>query len=799
MRIPLCWLKDYVTFDDTVAGLAAKLTAAGIEVEAIETVGSDFAGLVVAGVRAVAPHPNADRLSVCTVYDGANEVQVVCGAPNVREGGRYAFAPVGAALPGGTVIRRARLRGVESLGMLCAEDELGLSDRHAGLLDLPADAVPGTPLAGVLGPPETVLELEITPNRPDCLSVMGVAREVAAMYGVPLRRPEVALREGGAPAAELATVDVRDTVRCPRYIARVVCGVHVAPSPAWMQRRLSLAGLRPINNLVDVTNFVLLECGHPLHAFDYDRLADRRIVVRTAEAGERMTTLDGTERELDPETLLIADADRPVAIAGVMGGAGSEVGAGTQRILLESAYFLPAGIRRTSRRLGLTTESSYRFARGTDIEGAGWASRRAAALVAELAGGEVAPDAIDVYPAPREPGEVACRWAAVERLVGAPPVPGEAEALFERLGLEVVARDAEGCRVRIPSHRGDLRLEVDLVEEYTRLLGLDRLPERAPRAAVVPGASDQRAWRRHDARRHLAALGLHEVMNYSLTSPALLDRFDAAGAANRIVLPNPLSEAQSVLRDRLLPQLVETLGRNRSRQIEEAALFELGRVFRLDGGRTAESTHVAVALMGPAGRARLRTRPAPGAQEMFGWIRGVVEAWAAKEGARLEGAPEDHPAMQPGRALRLSAGGRPLGRAGLLREDLAASWRIYGPVGVAEVCLDGLLDAAAPRRGARPPAVYPGATRDAAFLVDNTVTHEDILEVLRRAAPTELESVSLFDMYEGKGIPAGRKSMAYSLVYRAADRTLTDDEVNGYHDAMTRAAKAELGAELRDA
>jgi phenylalanyl-tRNA synthetase beta chain len=381
MRLPISWLKEYVDYNDTPQGLAEKLTLSGTEVEGIETVGGTFEGVVVGEILRVEKHPNADKLTLCTVNTGTGEVTVVCGAPNARAGMMAPFAPAGVTLPNGLKLEKRKVRGVESCGMLCAEDELKLSDDHTGLMELDAGFAPGTPLAEVLGPPDTVLELEITPNRPDCLSVLGIAREVAALYGTKVRRPEVALREEGDPVEKQTSVEIRDADGCPRYTARILKNVKIGPSPAWMKRRLEMSGIRAINNVVDITNYVMLECGQPLHAFDQKLLKEGRIVVRRFGDGEKLATLDGVERPMDAGMLVIADARRPVAVAGVMGGAGSEIHDDTETVLLESAFFKPQDNRATSKRLGLSTESSYRFERGVDIESVEWASRRAAALL----------------------------------------------------------------------------------------------------------------------------------------------------------------------------------------------------------------------------------------------------------------------------------------------------------------------------------------------------------------------------------------------------------------------------------
>lgn len=800
MRVSIEWLKDYVEVTDSPANLADRLTFSGMEVEAVEPFGPDLAGLVAAEVRAVDRHPNADRLTVCRVFDGARESSVVCGAPNVRAGGLYALAPVGAKLPDGTRIRPAKIRGVASEGMLCAEDELGLSSDHAGLLALPAGTAPGTPMEELFGKPDTVLDLEITPNRPDCLGLLGVAREVAALYGLALRRPEAALSAGGPPADSLASVSVEAPDLCPRYIGRVVTDLAVAPSPAWMQRRLRAAGLRAIDNVVDITNYVQLETGHPLHAFDLDRIADGRVVVRRARAGERIALLDGTERELTPDVLVIADSARPMALAGILGGPDSGVGPGTRRVFLESACFPSSLIRRTSRRLGLASESSYRFARGTDPEAAEAASLRAASLLERLAGGRAAEGRLEHYPVPVKPATVSCPWNRFSRAMGVEtPVP-EVRAALESLELRVTRSDDRGADWLVPTFRLDLRQPEDLVEEWVRLRGLDRLPDRPPGVKRVAAGEDGAFHDLEDLRGKLVGLGLTENLNYSLVSEALLDRMDPDSASRRVRLPNPLSADQSVLRTALLPQMTETLGRNRSRQVEEAACFEIGRVFRsTPSGGTEETLRLAIGLMGPVNQPLLKRRAAPDAQGRLQWIKGLVEAllrsrrlaewaWTARDAAPYEA----------GCALALTVGGAPAGSIGILAARRAAEWRIHDPVALAELDADSLRAPAGAARAIRPPPVYPSSQRDLAFIVDKNVRHESILTAVRKAAPGELEGVELFDVYEGKGIEPGRKSMAYAFTWRAGDRTLTDAEVTEYDARIRAALRAECGAEIRD-
>ena len=800
VKVPVSWLKDYVDFDDTVEGLCDKLTFSGIEVEAVDTVGGTFDGMVVGRVTAVDRHPNADRLTLCTVDTGTGESRVVCGAPNVAVGGTYPFAPIGVTLPNGVKLKKAKIRGEGSEGMLCAEDELGLSDSHEGLMVLDAALEPGTPLSQVLGPPETVLDLEITPNRPDCLSLIGVARELAALYGTTLKIPKTDGAEQGAPVGEQTAIEVDDTTACPRYTARVLQDISIGPAPDWMQKRLSLAGIRPINNVVDVTNYVMLESGHPLHAFDKTLLDEERIVVRLPQPGESIQTLDEEKREVEPDMLVIADASRAVAVAGVMGGAGSEIRDNTTTVLLESACFDASHIRSTSKRLGLTTESSYRFERGVDIAGVEWASRRAADLMAKHAGASVSRGVIDVYPHPPEPRTLSCRFKKVQSLIGVAIDPAEIRAILASLGLEVTDRGEDACSVRIPLFRRDLEREVDLIEEVARIYGLDRIPSPDPRAELIMGADDRAVRRVRALRECLVGLGLREIMNYSTVSPEQLDRFGVDDRAARVVLPYPLSHDQSVLRTSLLPQMVETLGRNAARQIREASLFELGRTYFQDpDGATTEETRLAIGLFGPVGHGRMHKRDRLSDADMFLWLKGLWEHLAASQGfddGRLT--PVSRPCFREGFGAELGDGDAPVGWMGVVAPDLAEGWRMTDPAGILEVRVSPLIAGRDGRISAVPIVPYPAVTRDVALIVDDSVANQDILRIVETAAPKELESFDLFDIFSGEGISDGKKSVAYTFTYRAADRTLTDEEANGLHDGIKAALQDGLQAEFRD-
>ena len=801
MKIPLSWLKEYVDFEDTVEGLADKLTFSGVEVEGIERLGGGVPGVVVGEVLGIEKHPNADKLTLCRVnFGGPAEMTVVCGAPNVAVGGKYPFAPLGVALPCGITIEKRKVRGVFSEGMLCAEDELGISDHHEGLIVLDAAWAPGTPLAEVLGPPETVIEVEITPNRPDCLSLLGLAREVAALYGTKVKVPDTTLAES-PPAVEKATsVVVEDLTDCPRYTARILQDVKVGSSPDWMKRRLEAAGIRAINNIVDITNYVMLECGQPLHAFDQKLLAEGRIVVRHPKPGEKILTLDGVERALEPQMLVIADAQKPLAIAGVMGGEHSGINESTTDVLLESANFRPASVRATSKKLGMLSDASYRFSRGVDSELAEFGSRRAAKLICELAGAKVLKGVVDVRSEPRKPQTVVCRPARLEALLGLSATPEDIASLFESLELKVRRHSPEAIEVEVPSFRGDLTREADLIEEYARIYGLKKLPPVRPMATIVPGADDKPAQAQARLRAVLAGLGLQQIMNYSFLADRLLDLFDKDGAPARVRLANPLTAEHTVMRDALLPQMAETIGLNVSRQVSEAAFFETGRIFRLGpDGRPSEEDHVAIGLFGPVGRTGLDRFRAVDEQEMFLWIKGLWEQAAAALNLRaVKLRPADRPWSAPGRGMEIVVDGAAVGWLGLLKAEIAKEWRIHEPVGLLEAGVKPLVKDIATIHGLTPPPSYPSIRRDAALIMGLDVRHERVLEVARAAAPPELEKIELFDIYQGKNLGPGRKSMAYAFTYRSPRGTLTDEQANGFQQQVNAALKAQLPAEIRE-
>ena len=802
MKVPISWLNEYVDVADlSVQKLANALTFSGIEVEGIETVGATLDDHFVVGeVLTCAAHSNADRLHVCTVSDGSQELQIVCGAPNCAVGIKVPLATVGATVPeGGFVIKKAKLRGVASFGMLCSARELKLSNDHEGLMILDPTLETGTPMREVLPPPETVLDLEITWNRGDCLSIIGIAREFAAVLKRPLRLPAIDFAEAGEPVESTAKVVVEDTVNCPRYTARVLTGITDGPSPAWLQRRLEMCGVRPISLIVDVTNYVMLECGQPLHAFDYTTLAERTILVRRARPGETITTLDDVERKLDEEMLVIADAARATAVAGIMGGQETEIATGTANVLLESATFAAPSIKRTATTLGIRTESSHRFERTVDGELADWGSRRAVALLSQLGGAVVAKGCLDIDNRQMSDPQVTLRFPRACTVIGVTLDPKEIVAILTRLGFEATARDATSVTVRVPSWRSDIELEADLIEEVARIHGLDAIPDTSPTAAVS-NDNDDFFQARARCRATLTGLGFTEAMHYSFLAAAELNAFDTRQATQRLVLPNPVSADYAVMRDSLLPQLVQTLGRNASRQVTTCTLFEMGRVFCRDAqNEPCEEERLSLGLFGPAGRTALDAQRAVTNEEVALWLKGAVEALTLKlHAGAVTLRPCDHPAMEPGWATELLLDGAPVGLLGVVNAAMRHQWRLTSPLAVAELRLEPLLAHCFIQRPLVEVPAFPAIRRDLAFLAPANVTHADIVATIKNASLSALTSIELFDMFVLNGNWDKMRSMAYALEFRSPSRTLTDDEVNLAIGTIMRTLKEDLGVDLRD-
>ena len=829
MKVTLNWLKQHVDFDWSPEELAGRLTMLGLEVEGVHKLGGEFEGIVVAQILTRDPVPGTDKLSVCRVNDGQGERTIICGAQNHQPGDKVPLILPNFALPlkpgekAPFVIKERKVFGITSQGMMCSPQELGLPDKVEGLLILPADAPVGKPYAEYLGRSgsDVVYDLEVTPNRPDLNSVIGIAREIAAVTGNRLKTPGAgganalptpACQEAGPTAAKLVNVRVEDPELCPRYTARVVQGVKIGPSPDWLRAMLEKVGIRSINNVVDVTNYVMLETGQPLHAFDYHLVARAAgpearatIVVRRAAAGEKFKTLDNLERTLTRDMLLIADAQKGIALAGVMGGQNTEINSDTKDVLIESAWFSPTNIRRTSKLLGLRSESSYRFERGADIGICDEASRRAAQLILETAGGRLAEGAVDVYPKPAEPKLVTLRHGKVNELLGIELKPGECEFYLGQLGLKLVNRkprpveaggSPEPATFQIPTYRVDLKREADLIEEIARLHGVDRIPATTPRGAIGANAFDAVHDLLAGARRILTGLGLNEAQGQTLISQAEA-REEMPG--DFAALANPLSSDMDVLRPSLLPGLIHSLGHNVRQKNHDVALFEIGRVFLPQNGAPKEERRVALVLTG-----QRAPHSWSGAERDAKFdaldMKGVLEEFLEHFGVRgvTYSTRADSPAMFLESAAIALGGKLPLGEMGRLAPALAKKYDLRNAVLLAELNLDALLARRNPEKAFKPLPQFPAIRRDVAMLVPEVTTHEAVLQTVKKAKPANLEAVELFDVFRGQNVPEGQKSLAYAFTYRAPERTLTDAEAQAAHAKVVEALKQNLGATVRE-
>jgi len=830
MRVPFAWLRSLCDPGLGAAEVGEVLTMSGVKVERLHRIGvGDPAAFVVGRVLEAERHPNADRLSVCTVDDGSGQPRtIVCGAPNVAAGQTVAVALPGALMPDGTELGEAKLRGVRSSGMILAEDELGVGEDHGGILVLDNGTAPGDPLSAALPIADEVIELEITPNRPDVMGVYGVAREVHAVTGAALAEDPTAadaVAEGSDRVEDHARVEIADPEICPRFTARVFEDVRIGPSPPWLKQRLTAAGQRPISNVVDITNYVMLLYGQPLHAFDLDRVRGRSIVVCRAREGESMTTLDGDERTFSPEVALVCDAEGPSGIAGIMGGAVSEVSSETTRVLMESATWVGPNIMRTSRALGLRTEASARFEKGLHPEGAIAAQRLAAKLMVELCGARLVPGTIDAYPRPAEPRIVGLRPERIESLLGEKVPEDEVREVLGRLGFEPIGDDAAGGRleVSVPAFRdGDVQREADLIEEVARIHGLDRLPGALPtrRSAVGSLTPAQRLRRRlEDALRDR---GLSEVVAYSFTSAHALARLrlDEAGALR---LRNPLSADGALLRPLLLPGLLDAAAHNAAHGRAGLALFESAHVYSADdrlgsseadgssappadpsssssprGARPAHERHHLAGLLSESAPATWR---AEARTADFYAAKAVVEALlavAGVEGRTERAEPAAQPFLHPGRTgVVIAADGRELGWIGELHPLVAREWEVPAAA-VFELDADALaeLGPAGGERGYRDLTSFPAVSQDLAVIVAEETSAAEVERAVRAGGGELLRSVRPFDLYRSDQLGPGRKSLALRLEFRAPDRTLTEGEVAERRSAI-EAALAEIGGGLR--
>jgi len=804
MIVTLNWLKEFVDISLNPEEIAHRLTMAGLEVEAVDYLGADLDSVVVAKLLSVERHPEADRLTLCQVDNGVETVQVVCGATNHKTGDLVAFAQVGSVLPGDFKIKKSKIRGLVSMGMLCSEKELGLSAEAAGIMILDPDFTLGMPVFEALQLKDVRFEIGLTPNRPDCLSVVGVARELAAMSGSKIHLPQPRVVENGQAASEQTSVVIEEPDHCPRYLARLIRGVKIGPSPAWLARRLESVGQRSVNNVVDITNLVLMELGHPLHAFDFSLLREGRIVVKNAIAGENFVTLDDQERKLLSSDLVICDGEGPVALAGIMGGQNSEIQDTTTDVLLESAYFAPNTIRRTSKRLGIHSEASHRFERGADINMAPFALERAAALIQELAAGEVCQGIIDTYPQEVQPCQIRLTRQKTCDILGIDLTLDAIGALLEGIDVQVsVAAEGEGDALNcvVPSFRPDLEREIDLIEEVARLNGYDAIPVTMPETRAMITVPQPRQALVSQLRDRMVAAGFAEIVNYSFYSADALGRIGLAeddSRRNLIKIMNPLNEDQSVMRTSLVPSMLETVARNFSYRSLDQRLFELRPVFRLAAeGENASESYCLTAIM-------------TGRREPLGWanhedsvdfydLKGVAERILTGFGAEAfewqADAGENY--FHPGKSCRIIQGDAVYGRIGEVHPQVAGNFDFEAPVYLLEIDVDALLSLKQKGVQFEQLSKFPDAFRDTAILVDEQVSASEVLQAIKKGSAKFVEDVCLFDLYRGKGVPEGKKSFAFRVRYRSAEKTFTDEEITKAHSRIVRLLDKELGAEVR--
>lgn len=819
MLVSLKWLSEYVEIPSDIKAFCDRLDLTGTGVEAVETLGATFESIVTAQVLKKEPHPDSDHLWVCSVDVGDKNLgedgqpqplQIVCGAQNFNEGDHIVTAMVGAELPGDFKIKKSKLRGVVSCGMNCSERELGLSDDHEGIMILPEDAPVGMPFAEYAALSDTILDLEITPNRPDCLSMVGMAREVGAMYREDVVLPIYELEEARnkPDAHELVTVDVQDGERCPRYTARVIKNVTVGPSPAWLVERVTAAGARSINNVVDVTNYILFLYGQPLHAFDFDKLESPdgkvHIIVRAAEPGEKLTTLDGEERSLTPDMTVIATPEGAVALAGVMGGLETEITEESTTVVLEAATFSPGHTSRTSRNLGLISESSMRYERGVDDHPIAAYADAAAALLAEVSGGVVCPGLVDVYLEPSTVPELTFRIPRFCAMMGADIPRADIIDILERLDCEVVApAHAEAITVTPPTNRPDLEREIDLYEEVLRLWGMDQVPPTLPASPNRVGTLTEAQTLNRVINRALTASGLNETTTYSFAEGTDLEklRMNPAGLGEAVELINPMNAEQAVMRQSIIPGLLRSVAYNQAHGVDNIQLYETGVVFAAHEGskKPKEKQRVAGVMAGAMGDKAWNNNPA--AFDFFDG-KGAVESLARelalpKLRFKALGA-EEAPHLQPGRAAAVLSGGTELGWVGEIHPLAAQAFDAQGPVVAFELDLEALGKVKQDARDYKEVPQFPAVSVDLAFVVDEDVTHERMVQTMTSAGGKLLDEVRLFDVYrDDERVGKGKKSMAYALTFRAPDRTLTTEEVEKAQEKLVGKVSAATGAEVR--
>jgi phenylalanyl-tRNA synthetase beta chain len=804
MKVSLKWLRDYVDIKLTAGELAEKLTMAGLEVKGIQAIGGTWDNVVIGEVIALNPHPNADRLKLATVDLGTEQVTTVCGAPNISLGQRVTFAHIGARLIDphageAIVLKPAKIRGVVSEGMVCSEKELGISDSHEGILVLPPEAPIGTPLSAYLG--DVIFDLDVTPNRPDCLSVIGIAREIAALTGEPLRLPRIHYEETKEPIDSFVSVDIVEPDLCPRYCASLIVGIKIASSPSWLQQNLNNCGMRPINNVVDITNYVMLEYGQPLHAFDYHKLRGRQIIVRRAGNGETITTLDGSERTLIPDILVIADKEEAVAVAGIMGGLDSEVTDKTDTILLESANFNQATIRRGCSHLQFQSEASIRFDKGLNSELPLLPLKRATQLLLKLVGGRAAKGIIDVYPGKSEPKLISLTTREVKRLSGLKVNIDEILKVLKALGFECQEGDS-GSQILVsaPYWRSDIKCSADLVEDVVRIIGYEKIPitrlgSPLPQQKSKLSPAAQQSNLKEKLCNILAGFGFQEILTYSLVS---LEKLQKLSPKLELKIPplkvaNPMTKEQEYLRTSLRAGLLATLAHNQKFEQAGIRLFEIGKVFSPQGKDLPKEKEMLCAVLSGA-RAELSWQADKEPLAFFD-AKGVVENLLNQLRLKASFENNDDETLFLGRGANIIVEDDKVGIVGDIHPKVTQAFELSNTIYLIEIDLEKLLTQVTGTREYQPIPRFPSVTRDIALVVDEQVNYGSVEEIIQ-SFPL-VTKVTLFDLYRGEQIAEGKKSFAIRIIYQSPKHTLTDEEVDKTQEQMLAKLHQELSATLR--
>ncbi|MFH2011610.1 MAG: phenylalanine--tRNA ligase subunit beta [Pseudomonadota bacterium] len=801
MKVSLNWLKEYIDIDLAPKELGEALTMAGFEVENITSVHANLNNVVVGKIVSLKPHPNADKLSLCQVSTGIDLYNVVCGAANMISGDYVALALEGALLPSGMKIKNSKIRGELSQGMMCSEEELKIGGDSKGIMILQNNLELGKNITSALNLDDYIFEISITPNRADCLSIIGIAREVAAITGGMLRLPKIEFKEGNGKIDKMTSVEIHAPELCPRYSASLITDVSIGVSPFWMRRRLESAGVRPISNVVDVTNYVLMEFGQPLHAFDLDRLNERRIVVKRAKEGDIFTSLDGMERRLYNDTLMICDGEKPVAVGGIMGGLNSEVSENTSNVLIESAYFNPTNIRKTSKKLGLQTEASYRFERGVDYGGVIRALNRATQLVLEICGGKAAKGVVDQYPSPIFPKEISLSIKKTNKILGTSLKKGKVKRYLKSIELDVKDLDKDKVIVGIPSFRMDLHREIDLIEEVARLDGYNNIPTTAPVVKVKAAGKNPAQVIQEKAKDILASMGYYEVVNYSFISPVSVSllNLNAENPYNRFIsIKNPLREDQSIMRTTLIPGLLNTMKTNVYNKNLDLKLFELGTVFySAKGEELPKEKKMLSALI--TGLRYGESWSFPGEGVDFYDIKGSLENLF--EGLNITNfnflSTSDILYLHPGKSSIIVVDNTEIGAIGEVHSAVLDGYEISNPVYLFELDFDLIAKHTLGDKKIKPLSKYPPIYRDIALIVDENIQFRDIYDTIDKLSNKLVDNIQVFDVYKGKSIPSGKKSLAYRIKYQSYERTLTDKEVNKIHEKLVFNLVGKIGATLR--